>query len=91
MPLIPLTGCGFLQQLVDLGSQANDMVGRSNPKDQAVPAITETWLDSRILKPQEGLVNDELLETSIQELLRLLGVSLSPMDGVESLNLSLPQ
>lgn len=91
MPLNLLTGCGFLQQLVDLGSQTNDMVGGSNPKDQAVSAITKTWLNSRILKPQEGLVNDELLESSIQELLRLLGVSLRPMDGVESLNLSLPR
>lgn len=65
------------------------MIRRSGPEDQAVPAITESWLYGRILKSEESLVDDELLKASGQELLRLLGISLGPVQRVQSLDLGL--
>lgn len=86
---IGLTWGSFLEQLVHLGSQSNNVVRRSSPEDQAVPVIKESWLYRWVLKPEERLVNNELLEASGQELLRLLGISLGPVKRIESLDLSL--
>lgn len=67
------------------------MIRWPRPKDEAVPRIAESWLNSLILEPQEILVDDELLEVGVQELFGLLGVSLCPVDGVEGLDLGLDE
>lgn len=89
MTLNALTWCGLLQELIHLGSQSNDMIRRADPEDQAIPTIKETWLYRWVFKPEEGLVNDELLKASGQELLRLLSISLGPVHRVQCLDLSL--
>lgn len=57
-----LTWRCFLQHILQLRSQLDNMVRWPGPNDKTVSLITETRLDGGILEPQEMLINDQLLE-----------------------------
>ena len=68
--------------------QADDVVWRLRPEDEAVPVILEPGLYLWLLESQKAVIDGELLEVR-QEPFLCLGVALEAMGGVECLDLLL--
>jgi hypothetical protein len=79
----------LLQHVLKLSGKLDDVDGRPGPKHHAIPLVLEARLDGRNLKPQEVLIDDELLKVGGDELFLLLCVTLDAMCGVQRLDLSL--
>lgn len=88
-PVSALTGSGFLQQALEVGSQLHYMLRRSSPEHKAIPVILEARFDPGPFQSQEKGINDQLFEACREEFLLLLLIPLDTVDGVESLDLCL--
>jgi hypothetical protein len=86
---MPLTRTGYLEQLLHLLGQMEDVVRGPSPEHQAIPRVSEARLQVRVLDPQEILVENELFVRVGQELFLLLGVPLLAVSGVKGLDLFL--